>query len=166
MALAEAQHPPAARPAQPAASGPTMQLVVFEIGPQRYALPVDLVREVVALPALLELAGAAVGLCGLLNRRGTYVAVIDGRIMVGLPHSASLDSQVLLAGANQPELGLLVDRVTGVEQLAVSQATSLDRRSVGTFLDQVVSTAAGPILLLYFPALLAMTPALDRPTQL
>ncbi len=165
MLVVNTQNSLADAPDPPSTSDTVMQIVIFEIGPQRYGLPVDLVREVVLLPALLELAGAAAGLCGLLNRHGSYISVIDGRMMVGLPHYATLDSQVLLAGTTAAEVGLLVDRVSGVEQLALSQATALDRRSVGVFLDRVVSTAAGPILLLHFPALLAMTPALSRPTD-
>ena len=147
------------------APGLALHVVVFELGPQRYALPVDLVREVVPLPALLAVAGSVAGLCGLLNRRGTYIAVIDGRLLVGLPHAATLDSHILLAGTSQADLALLVDRVTGVEELAVSQVTSLDQHALGRVCDRVVSTAAGPILLLHFPALRALAPALDRMMQ-
>lgn len=161
MAIVESIRQPAALPAPAAAE--ELHVVVFELGPQRYGLPVELVREVVPLPALLELAGAAAGLCGLLNRRGAYIPVIAGRFLVGQPLHSSLDSQVVLAGPVEPQVGLLVDRVSGVQRLSAAQAVGLDRRSTGEYFDRVLSTDAGPVLLLYFPALLALAPAVDRP---
>lgn len=152
---------PAAPPTPVAAE--ELHVVVFALGPQRYGLPVALVREVVPLPALLELAGVAAGLCGLLNRRGAYIPVIAGRFLVGQPLQASLDSQVVLVGERQPEVGLLVDRVSGVQRLSAAQTVGLDRRSAGEYFDRVLSTDAGPVLLLHFPALLALAPAVDRP---
>lgn len=165
MARGDVQHPLSDVRALRADST-MMHIVVFELGTQRYGLPVDLVREVVPLPMLLELAGATAGLCGLLNRRGIYIPVINGRLLVGLPPHASLDSHVLLAGGTMPEVGLLVDRVTTVEHVATRQSTELDRGSFGAFLDCVISTDEGPIMVLHFPALIAMTPVLKRSTQL
>lgn len=159
MALAEI-HPSLTAPPDP--SGATLYIVIFAIGDQRYGLPVDLVREVVPLPALLELAGAAAGLCGLLNRRGSYIPVLAGRSILGQPSQATLDSHVLLVGPDQPEVGLLVDQVTAVQPISASQSTDLDRRSAGAFLAGVVSTPDGPVLLLHVPALLAMAPAVSQ----
>jgi purine-binding chemotaxis protein CheW len=164
MALAE-EHP--ILPAPPDSSGgATLPIVICAIGDQRYGLPVDLVREVVPLPALLELAGAAAGGyplgVGLLNRRGSYIPVLDGRSILGQPSQATLDSHVLLVGPEQPEVGLLVDQVTAVQHISASQLTGLDRRSAGAFLEGVVSTPDGPVLLLHVPALLAMAPAISQ----
>ena len=40
-------------------------IVSFWLGPQQYGLPLEAVREVVRLPALVTLAGAVPALCGL-----------------------------------------------------------------------------------------------------
>ncbi|HYF66454.1 MAG TPA: chemotaxis protein CheW [Herpetosiphonaceae bacterium] len=148
--------------AAPAAADSPLQAVVVAIGEQRYGLPVELVREIVPLPALLELAGAAATVCGALNRHGAYIPVIDGRAMVGQPSHATLDSLVVLAGAAQPQLGLLVDGVSGVRQFAASQCTRFDGQTVASFLAGIASGDDGPVLLLHVPALLGMIPALAR----
>jgi purine-binding chemotaxis protein CheW len=148
------------RPDAPGAA--QLQAVVFGIGAQQYALPVELVREIVQVPALLELAGAAAVICGVLNRHGVYIPVLDGRAMVGQPPHATLDSMVVLAGVAQPEVALLVDGVAGVAQFAAEQCTSFDDQSVAPFLAGIASADSGPVLLLEFPALLAMIPALIR----
>ncbi|HEY1012482.1 MAG TPA: chemotaxis protein CheW [Herpetosiphonaceae bacterium] len=96
-------------------------IVTFRIGGQRYGLPISAVREVVQVPALTVLPGAAPALRGLLNRRGRYLPVLDGRALTGVPAGAadlSLDSHVILLGGAEAELGLLVDQVVGVQPFA------------------------------------------------
>ena len=58
-------------------------IVSFRLGSQQYSLPVAAVCEVVRLPALVTLVGAAPALCGLLNLRGLYLPVFDGRLLIG-----------------------------------------------------------------------------------
>ncbi len=151
--------------AQPQPASLPLSTVVFELATQRYGLPVTLVREIVLVPALLELAGASLLICGLLNYRGAYVPVIDGRAMVGAASLPSIDNQIILVGADQPELGLLVDHVVGVYDLDARQSTALDAQAAAAFLAAIATTADGPVLLLDYPALQALAPALSQASQ-
>lgn len=142
--------------------------VVFDIGGQRYALPVGEVREVVRLPALLSLAGAPAAVCGLLNLRGTFIPVLDGRRLVGAPLEHSLSSQVIVAGAagagraDIPELGLLVDQVVAVQEYRPDQRVVLDRRGVDAFLHSVLRGEGAPALLMDLAELCRLAPAVER----
>jgi purine-binding chemotaxis protein CheW len=165
MLIAEDRWLDAGIGAADAGASPVFQAVVFTIGTQQYALPVDVVREIVPLPALLELTGAAATICGALNRHGAYIPVLDGRGMVGQPLHATVESLIVLAGAARPDVGLLVDGVSGVRQFATSDYTAFDGQSVASFLAGIAAGDNGPVLLLHLPALLGMIPAFTRQLQ-
>jgi purine-binding chemotaxis protein CheW len=91
-------------------------VVTFKVGRQTYALPLDAVLQVVRLPALTVVPDAPPTLCGLLNLRGTFVPVLNGRVMLGEPPAADLTSQVLVLGVGVPTHSLLVDEVDAVRR--------------------------------------------------
>src|SRR4051812_12463235 len=112
-------------------------IVSFRLGSQQYGLPVAMVCEVVRLPALVALAGAAPALCGLLNLRGLYVPIFDGRLLVGEAAGYDLNKQIVIIGGARPELGLLVDQVDGVVQLGGARKAALARPLAGALIDRV-----------------------------
>jgi purine-binding chemotaxis protein CheW len=133
-------------------------MVTCRLGPQHYGLPIEAVREVVRLPALLSLAGAPPYVCGMLNMRGNYLPVLDGRILIGEPATYDLSNQVILAGHDTPEVGLLVDEVLEVQTLDLSRWTPLHHQAA-SFLQGVINTARGSVVLFDLDALLALVPS-------
>lgn len=94
-----------------------MRHVVFLLEKDRYALPLDSVREVVVAPeryTLVPHAGPAVR--GVMTLRGRVVPVVDlGRLLaleVGAP-----GAKVVLLELSRRELGLLVTDVEGIEAI-------------------------------------------------
>jgi purine-binding chemotaxis protein CheW len=130
--------------------------VTFQLGRQEYSLPLEEVREVVPLPALLQLAGAPPLLCGLLHRRGRYLPVLDGRILVGEPAHYDLSRQIVIAGRSQPELGLLVDQVRDVVHFQHHRITRVNEATAAAFVAGVVSTQSGAVVMLNLAALLSL----------
>lgn len=101
-------------------------VVTFRVGRQSYGLPLDAVLQVVRLPALTVVPGAPPQLAGLLNLRGSFVPVLDGRALLGEPPEVSLQSQVLVLGAAAaPTLSLLVDAVAAVRRFPPGSFTAL-----------------------------------------
>jgi chemotaxis signal transduction protein len=136
----------------------TITLVTLQIGRQLYGLPVAVVREIVRLPALTALAGTSAITCGLLNVRGEYVPVLDGCALVGEPSHYDLNSQIVIAGRDKPELGLLVEQVNDVWALAASQILPIGQADCAPFLSGVVERAGSSVLLFDLDALLALRP--------
>ncbi len=146
----------------------TVDLVVtWRIGRQTYGLPVGDVLEVVRVPAMLMLAGAPPHICGLLNRRGEYIPVLDGRVLLEEPPRYDLACQVVLIGNPlavtplQPYLGLLVDQVCDVQMVASRRIVALSRETARPILRGVIDGNES-ILLLDTAALIALAPALDK----
>jgi purine-binding chemotaxis protein CheW len=97
--------------------------VVFRIGAERFALPLEAVREVVLpQPPFARVPRASDAVRGVMNLRGRVVAVVDLAALVGLP-SQPLDERagqvLVLDPQGRRALGILIGGVVGVEALAL-----------------------------------------------
>jgi purine-binding chemotaxis protein CheW len=93
-------------------AGEALQVVVFSLGEERYALETHSVREVVRLRDHAVLPGAPAFVFGVLNLRGEVLSVLDLRPFFGVPQRGATDrSRVLVLGASRTEFGLLADDV-------------------------------------------------------
>ena len=131
-------------------------IVSFRLGTQQYGLPVAAVCEVVRLPALVTLVGAAPALCGLLNLRGLYVPVFDGRLLVGEAAGYDLSKQIVIVSRARPELGVIVDQVDGVVRRGDVRSAALPSQLTGALIDSVCEAERGSIICLSPTALLAL----------
>ena len=147
-----------AAPADPRVSAALV--VTFQIAHQQYALPLDVVLEIVRLPALVPLAGSPPTLSGLLNLRGQYLPVLDVRALVGDPSLYDINCQIVIAGRGKPELGLMVDQVIDVR--AASRIMPIQRQDVAAFLSGVFDLEESSVLLFDLAALLALMPRKTR----
>lgn len=81
---------PTAHPGEACVHGEGVELLLFRLGGDRYGkrselfgIPVANVREIVAMPAVTALAGAAPQVLGLVNLRGHIIQVLDLPAMTG-----------------------------------------------------------------------------------
>jgi len=100
-----------------------MKVLVFHIGPDRYALPLAAVLRVLPAARLKALPGTPDYVAGLLDLHGAPLPVIDLSRLAGRPADAvRYDTRILLAdvpaAGSLRRLGLLAERVAGVEALA------------------------------------------------
>jgi purine-binding chemotaxis protein CheW len=98
--------------------------VVFRVAGERFALPLEAVREVVVpQPPFARVPRASEAVRGVMNLRGRVVAVVDLAPLVGLA-AQPLEpgaGQVLILDHARRALGLLIGGVVGVEPLAPSE---------------------------------------------
>jgi purine-binding chemotaxis protein CheW len=121
------------------------QVVTFSAGNGLYAVESGLVREIAPLGALTRLPGAPGFVKGILNLRGALVTVIDLGERLDARPSQSPEPSVVVLEIGGRMLGLLVDEVREVLELASTVPThqgSRDRDTVvaglGHFGDAVV----------------------------
>jgi len=99
--------------------------VVFRIAEERFALPLEAVREVVVpQPPFSRVPRASDAVRGVMNLRGRVVAVVDLAPLVGLAPQPLLPGvgQVLVLDHGKRALGLLVAGVLGVEAVEAPAA--------------------------------------------
>jgi chemotaxis signal transduction protein len=80
------------------------------------AVEVGVAREVLVLEAHTRVPGAPPHVLGVVNRRGTVLAILDLRPLLGLAsRPIERGARALVVQADEVQVGLLVDRVLGLE---------------------------------------------------
>ena len=92
------------------------QFVTLGLDKEIFAVPVELVREILDMRQPFRIPEAPAHLAGLIDVRGQAVPVIDLRLKLGLPpRDAAADTRILVIdvpiGARSLSLGLIADRV-------------------------------------------------------
>jgi purine-binding chemotaxis protein CheW len=119
--------------------------VVFRIGEERYALPLEAVREVVVpQPPFARVPRASDAVRGVMNLKGRVLAVVDLAALVGLAPQPLVAGagQVLVLDHGKRALGLLVGGVLGVEPIDAPPA------SAATLVRGVAPALAGAVTVL------------------
>jgi purine-binding chemotaxis protein CheW len=110
----------------------TLEVLVFELGAQRYALRAPDVREITRAVTVAPLPRAPAVVEGVINVRGTVVPVLDIRARFGLPaRLAEHTDHLLLAWANERLVALRVDRAASLVKLAPSDVESPTHLAAG-----------------------------------
>jgi purine-binding chemotaxis protein CheW len=97
-------------PAEVTPPGETVRILVLEVGPERYGVDLDRVREVSRTAVPSPVPGAPPEWAGLVNLRGRLHWVLDLRRYLGLESGEAEGSRsVVLATAGGHAIGLLSD---------------------------------------------------------
>ena len=85
-----------------------LELIVFQLADERYALPADTVRAVVGNTPITPLPGTPGHLLGLINQRGEILSVVDFRPLLGLG-AAPEPSFLVIAQHDEHSLAVAAD---------------------------------------------------------
>jgi purine-binding chemotaxis protein CheW len=95
--------------------------VEFQLAGEPFALPVAQVREILRVQEITPVPQPPFPVIGVINLRGRVVPLIDLRARLGLPAPApDAISRIVLVESHGRRIGLLVDAVERVAQLAQS----------------------------------------------
>ena len=110
--------------------GATAEVLLFRLGEEHYAAELRLLQAVQRAKSLTPVPCTPPHVAGILNVRGEVVTVVDLTVALGLTRASERpeSAEVLLMVLPRGRIGLLVDEVLGVHQLAVEH---LDRSLSG-----------------------------------
>lgn len=132
------------------ANAKDMQLVVFKLDLQRYALHLPVVERIVPLVEITPLPRAPGIVLGVINVQGRIIPVVDIRQRFRLPERTSLLSdRLVLARSADRTLALLVDAVIGVVDCPQSSWAVSDQIHVGLEYLQAVATLDDGLILIH-----------------
>ncbi len=95
-----------------------IEMLSFRLGGEEYAVMVEIVREVLKRRELTMVPNAPDYILGVISLRGTMLPVIDLSIRLGIPRGFRDEkSRIIVASPGEEDLGLIVDRVTGVHRI-------------------------------------------------
>jgi purine-binding chemotaxis protein CheW len=102
--------------------GAWQDLLAFQLSGERYGIETRHVREIIGLSGLTVVPGAPEVVAGVANLRGQVLVVFDIRPLLGLaPQGGRETSPVLVCGATNADLGLLVDAANDVVRILVNE---------------------------------------------
>src|SRR5947207_2973246 len=108
------------------------EILIFEVGGQRFGLPVADVQEIVRAVPLLQLPGTPVGIEGVINVRGSVVPVLDIRRQFHLPaRPLEYTDHLVIARVTDRLVALRVDRATDLIRLPSADVQDLQGLSGG-----------------------------------
>ena len=106
--------------------------VEFRLANELYALPVEQVREILRVREVTPVPNPPFPVVGVINLRGRVVPLLDLRARLSLPTAPpDAASRVVLVESEQRRIGLLVDSVERVAQLAQSTMRPADADTQG-----------------------------------
>lgn len=125
-ATLEARARALAAPLDAPAEGEALELVVFRIAEERYAVEARFLIEATRSFHVAVIPGAEPPLLGITAWRGGLLTLFDIRRILGLAAASAGDaSRMLVLGEGQPAFGILVDAVEGLAEVQVSEIRPL-----------------------------------------
>lgn len=145
-----------ARPVPQVETGATLDLQVFELSQEIYAIETRYVDEVVQLKMMAPIPCTPDYILGLINVRGRMVSVLDIRCFFGLPFKGLSDlNSVVVIADDQMEFGLLTDRIQNPVVLPESRVLPPPANLQGIRADYLLGVTADQWTLLDGQKLLA-----------
>ena len=96
-----------------------LQIVVFELGDERYGLDIATVYEIIRHQPITAVPKAPAFVEGVINLRGRIIPVVDLRDRFGMAESdLTKASRIVVADAGGTRVGLVVDGVSEVLMIA------------------------------------------------
>ena len=92
----------------------TRQLVVFTLGTERYALPIDTVQEIIRFTEPRSVASPEPEVRGVISLRGRIVPVYDVASRLGIFCEVGEDAKIVVVESNGLAAGLIVESVEEV----------------------------------------------------
>ncbi|HUA72118.1 MAG TPA: chemotaxis protein CheW [Solirubrobacteraceae bacterium] len=142
----------------PDASNPR-QLVVFTLGAEHYALPIQQVHEIIRYSEPRSVASRADWVRGVISLRGRIVPVYDLAVRLGVPSSELTEhTKIVIVEAGSETAGVIVD---GVEEvLTVDDEQMQDAPGADTTLIDSIAKIDDRLVVLLKPSAIFSGPDL------
>jgi purine-binding chemotaxis protein CheW len=102
----------------------TVDVVEFELGGERYALDIQLAREIVEMIPITPIPRAPPYISGVINLRGEITNIMNLNTLLGLPNQEIRNNQKIIVlvpeAAGGSNVGIIVDDVSSVLQITDS----------------------------------------------
>ncbi len=86
----------------------------FSLGAEEYAVPLLVVKEVIALPEITPIPFSAPHVLGIMNLRGQVISVVDLRTRLGIKPQSGAETGVIICDLGATTLGVVVDSINSV----------------------------------------------------
>lgn len=142
-----------ARPIEAAAELDASEVIVFHVGEETYAVPLENVVEVARGAGITPLPGAERPVIGVTGWRGRILTVLDVSSTAVSQREPGAESRILVLGERHAAFGILASRIESVRRLAAGSFTPSLEESAGRA-EYVRGMTNDAIVMLDVPALI------------
>jgi purine-binding chemotaxis protein CheW len=123
------------------------QLVVFTLGSEHYALPIQQVHEIIRYTQPRSVASRSDWVRGVISLRGRIVPVYDLASHLGLPSELSEQTKIVLVETGHETAGVIVDDVEEVLTIQDEQIEEVPGTD-GALIDSIAKVGERLVVLL------------------
>lgn len=109
----------------------TIDIVEFELGGERYALDIQLAREIVEMIPITPIPRAPAYISGVINLRGEITNIMNLNTLLNLPDQKIRSNQKIIVlvpeAAGGSNVGIIVDDVSSVIQVTESDVDKIGK---------------------------------------
>lgn len=99
-----------------------IQVVIFELDKQNYALPIIETEEIIRVTDIVKIPRVDTYIEGIMNLRGNVIPVLNLNSRLGLPDGGFTgDSRIIVVGLADKKVGLIVERVNQIGKYSESE---------------------------------------------
>ncbi|MEP1097236.1 MAG: chemotaxis protein CheW [Cyclobacteriaceae bacterium] len=123
VSLEEVKQAAAAEKTENEETGSVLQLIIFNLGGEEYALPIDHVKEIVITPGIAKIPQTPSYIKGVSNIRGTIIAMMDLEEKFGLDSKETEANYkyTLVIESESHKVGILVRQVPSTLSVLTSK---------------------------------------------
>lgn len=93
-----------------------MQIVIFTLGNERFALDTKLVHGIEKMMSITKVPNAPYYVKGLINLRGSIITVVDLKTLLNKENTDE-EENIIIVEINQEKIGLIVNKVDEVIEI-------------------------------------------------
>ncbi len=113
-------------------SNETSQIIVFDIGSEKFGVKITEVYEIIRMKEITELPIESPYIAGVINLRGDIISVIDLRKRFGIEEVVETeDTRIIVVDFQGQNVGLIVDAVSEVFHIDHNEIDTPPRSMVG-----------------------------------
>lgn len=115
-----------------------LELVVFSLGKEEYAINISYAKEIIRVPSITKIPNVPSYIEGVFNLRGTVITVIDLKKRFGINNTdLGEDSRLLILDFGEMKVGIIVDDI--------SEVVKIDNLSIHNLGNELVSISKNSI---------------------
>ncbi|WP_141733328.1 chemotaxis protein CheW [Oligoflexus tunisiensis] len=132
-------------------AGQGTKYLCFSLGREEFAIPLLVVKEVIAVPEITPVPFSPPYFLGIMNLRGQVISVLDLRLKLAIKPSQSSETAIIICDLGSMSLGVVVDSINRVEAPgadAISNTPEIQNNPNAESITGVFKSARSLVLLL------------------
>lgn len=116
-----------------------MQVVVFKISDELFAVETSKVQSITDMAEVTKVPKAPEHIRGLINLRGSIIPLLDINLLLNIPKSSKVQSNIIILNVDDEQVGISVDEVEEVLEIDEKLIQRLENEKYQSYVKGIVN---------------------------